>query len=81
MARFIEVHERDGRSVEDIAELHGTERQACLMYGVTFLRHWLSEESGRIFCLVDAPDMDSVRAASPAVAAREITELFPPMDS
>ena len=28
-------------------------------YGVNYLRYWVDEEAGKIFCLVDAPDAEA----------------------
>src|SRR5690348_15214562 len=60
MALFIDVHTADGPvTVEDVAKAHAADLQTQGPYGVRYLRYWVDEVHGKIFCLVDAPDADA----------------------
>jgi hypothetical protein len=60
MLTFMDVH-RFGRelSVTDVAESHKVDLAIQDKYGVEYMRYWVDEEAGRIFCLVDAPDAEA----------------------
>lgn len=55
MALFMDVHEIDGGvSAADVADAHRKDLETQEKYGVSYLRYWVDEEAGRIFCLVEA---------------------------
>lgn len=60
MALFMDVHELgDAVSMDDVARAHAADVATQGPYGVHYLRYWVDETGGRIFCLVDAPDAES----------------------
>jgi hypothetical protein len=60
MPLFMDVHHiKGGVSVTDVAKAHMEDVKSQEKYGVNYLRYWVAEGSGRIFCLVDAPDADA----------------------
>jgi hypothetical protein len=57
MPLFIDIHTIDGGvSVDDVAKAHMADLQTQDAYDVSYLRYWVDEERGRVFCLVDAPN-------------------------
>jgi hypothetical protein len=57
MALFMDSHAIDGGvNAGDVAEAHLADLRTQDRYGVHYLRYWVDEAAGRIFCLVDAPD-------------------------
>ena len=55
MALFMDIHSIDGGvSATDVAAAHEADLKAQSRYGVSYLRYWVDEDAGRIFCLVDA---------------------------
>lgn len=60
MALFMDVH-RLGNPVtlDEVAKAHAADLQKQDEYGVHYLRYWVDEAEGQIFCLVDAPDADT----------------------
>ena len=57
MTLFMDVHHLSaGVSVDDVATAHKADLQTQGRYGVQYLRYWVSEPDGKVFCLVDAPD-------------------------
>ena len=55
MALYMDVHELEGGvSASDVAEAHQKDLETQARYGVNYLRYWVDEAGGRIFCLVEA---------------------------
>jgi Nickel responsive protein SCO4226-like len=60
MPLFMDTHDIDGGvKVTDVAGAHAADLQTQEKYGVHYLRYWVDEGAGRIFCLVDAPDAEA----------------------
>ena len=60
MALFMDTHSlAGGVKAEDVAQAHRADLEAQGKYGVSYLRYWVDEDAGKIFCLVDAPDADA----------------------
>ena len=56
MPLYMDVHTIEGGvSVDDVAKAHQADLQTQGDYDVRYLRYWVNEKHGRIFCLVDAP--------------------------
>ena len=52
---FMDVHSIEGGvSAADVAGAHEADLATQGAHGVNYLRYWLDEEAGKIFCLVDA---------------------------
>jgi hypothetical protein len=79
MPLFMDVHNRvDGASVEAVAGAHAKDLEVQERYGVKYLKYWLDESTGRIFCLVDAPDKEAamrVHREAHGLLADEIFEV------
>lgn len=60
MPLFMDVHHLgEAVALEDVAKAHEADLQTQDAYGVHYLRYWVDEGAGQIFCLVDAPDADT----------------------
>ena len=56
MPLFMDVHTIDGGvSVGDVAKAHRADLQKQGEYDVQYLRYWVDEKNGKVFCLVEAP--------------------------
>jgi hypothetical protein len=63
MPLFMDVHENlPGATAADVAEAHKKDVEIQDQYGVNYLRYWVDESNGKVFCLVDAPDADAAAA-------------------
>lgn len=57
MPLFMDMHSIDGGvKASDVAGAHLADLQTQDRYGVRYLRYWVNEGDGKVFCLVDAPD-------------------------
>ncbi len=60
MPLFMDVHTIDGPlGMGDVAQAHQADLDAQGPYGVNYLKYWVDEAQGKIFCLVDAPDAEA----------------------
>jgi hypothetical protein len=56
MPLYMDVHTIDGGvGVADVAKAHLADLQTQAAYDVRYLRYWVDEEHGKVFCLVEAP--------------------------
>jgi hypothetical protein len=74
---------RDGvHTAQDLAAYHAAgAHQADLAtqapYGVNYLRYWVDEEAGKIFCLVDAPDAEAANTVHRQAHGLVADEIYP----
>lgn len=61
MPLFMDVHESlpEGAGAADVAGAHQADLATQEKYGVSYLRYWVDEADGKVFCLVEAPDADA----------------------
>ena len=60
MALFMDAHTiAGGVSAGDVAAAHRADVATQDAYGVSYLRYWVDEAAGKIFCLVEAPDAEA----------------------
>jgi Nickel responsive protein SCO4226-like len=80
MPLFMDVHTIDGGvSVDDVTKAHLADLQTQGRYDVSYLRYWVDETKGKIFCLVDAPDARAamtVHRETHGLVADEIYTVF-----
>ena len=63
MALYMDVHEHvEGLTAEAVAGAHQRDLEVQEKYGVNYLKYWFDEGSGKVFCLVEAPDAEAAHA-------------------
>ncbi len=63
MPLFMDFHRlAGGESVDDVAQAHQADLAVQGVHDVQYLRYWVDETRGRMFCLVDAPDAEAAAA-------------------
>jgi hypothetical protein len=79
MPLYMDVHSLDGGvTVYDVAKAHMADLDKQDAHGVQYLRYWVSEGEGKIFCLVDAPHSEAantVHREAHGLVADEIYEV------
>jgi hypothetical protein len=79
MPLFIDVHTIDGgASIEDVAKAHMADLEIQGGYDVRYLRYWVDERGGKVFCLVEAPSGEaaaSVHRQAHGLVADEIHQV------
>lgn len=76
MPLFMDVHTIEGGVSEaDVAGAHERDLAVQEQYDVNYLRYWVDEEAGKIFCLVEADnaeDASTVHREAHGLVADEI---------
>jgi hypothetical protein len=49
-------------SADEVAKAHKADLQTQGAYDVRYLRYWVSEQPGKVFCLVEAPSAHAAEA-------------------
>jgi hypothetical protein len=63
MALFMDVHHKvDGLTAEAVGGAHQRDLEVQEKYGVDYKSYWFDEASGKVFCLVEAPDAETAAA-------------------
>ena len=78
MPLFMDVHTLDGPvPLANAEQAHAADLKTQGRYGVNYLRYWVDEEAGKIFCLVDAPDADAAASVHREAHGLVADAVFP----
>jgi hypothetical protein len=78
MPLFMDMHSIDGGvAVDDVRQAHLADLQAQDQYGVRYLRYWVDEDNGKVFCLVDAPSTDAAARVHREAHGLVAQDIFP----
>lgn len=78
MQLFMDVHDHiDGLTAEAVAQAHQRDLEVQERYGVEYRRYWFDEGSGKVFCLVIAPDADTASAVHREAHGLVADAVFP----
>jgi hypothetical protein len=80
MPLYMDVHQHlpEGTTADDVAGAHAADVATQEKYGVHYLKYWVDDKSGKVFCLVDAPDAETaatVHREAHGLVADEIYEV------
>jgi len=76
----MDIHELGEVSVEDVAKAHVADLEAQEKYGVNYLKYWVNQKCGKVFCLVEAPNAEAANSChreAHGLVARKIIEVQP----
>jgi len=77
MPLYMDIHRHvPGVTAEAVAEAHLKDLEVQGKHGVNYLRYWVNEEDGTIFCLVEAPDKESASAVHHEAHGLVADEIF-----
>ena len=78
MSLFMDVHNLEGGvSAADVAEAHKADLETQGQYGVSYLRYWVDEAAGKIFCLVEADDAEAANTVHREAHGLVADEIYP----
>ena len=79
MPLYMDVHHKvDGLTAQAVAAAHKRDLETQGKHGVDYLKYWFNEETGRVYCLVDAPSKEAaetVHREAHGLVADEIMEV------
>lgn len=63
MPLFMDIHQHiDGLTAEAVSNAHAADLKTQQKYGVKYLKYWFDEGTGKVFCLVEAPNKEAAIA-------------------
>lgn len=78
MSLFMDVHNIEGGvTVDDVAEAHMKDLETQGKYGVSYLRYWVDEKAGKIFCLVEAENAEDANTVHREAHGLVADEIYP----
>lgn len=78
MPLFMDVHHKvEGLTAQAVAGAHARDLEVQGEYGVNYLRYWFDEGSGKVFCLVEAPDAEAASRVHKEAHGLVADELVP----
>jgi class 3 adenylate cyclase len=80
MPMYMDIHEVQGATTEDVAKAHIADVKTQGKYGVEYHKYWFNESNGKIFCLCSAPSPEaaaSVHREAHGLVASKIIEVAP----
>jgi hypothetical protein len=79
MALYMDVHHKvEGLTAEAVEGAHARDLAVQAAHGVSYLKYWYDEASGKVFCLVDAPSKEAAMAVhreAHGLVADELVEV------
>ncbi len=81
MSLFMDVHTIEGGvAAGDVAGAHQADVAAQGAHGVDYLRYWVDEAAGKIFCLVQAPDAEAANTVHREAHGLVADEIYPVLE-
>ena len=75
---YMDVHSLDGPvSADDVAKAHLADLQTQSGHDVRYLRYWVNEAEGKIFCLVEAPSAEAANTVHREAHGLVADEIYP----
>ncbi len=79
MPMYMDIHrDVEGLTAEAAASAHRQDLETQAKHGVQYHRYWYNEDSGQVFCLVEAPSKEAAAAVhreAHGLVADEIVEV------
>ena len=79
MPLYLDMHNHvEGLTAEAVAGAHAKDLETQAKHGVKYLKYWFNEGTGKVFCLVDAPNKEAaakVHREAHGLVADEIFEV------
>ncbi len=75
MPLYMDIHTLDAVTADAVSDAHRADLQTQGSHDVHYLRYWVDEERGKVFCLVDAPSPEAaadVHREAHGLVAQEI---------
>jgi hypothetical protein len=79
MPLYMDVHKSlpAGTKEKDVAGAHLADVKTQDKYGVKYLKYWVDEKAGKVFCLVDAPSPEAAAKVHKEAHGLVADEIYP----
>ena len=79
MPLFMDTHRKiEGLTADAVANAHKMDLAVQEKHNVRYLQYWFNAETGRVYCLVDAPNVgaaEAVHREAHGLVANELVEV------
>jgi hypothetical protein len=79
MPLFMDVHHKvEGLTADAVAGAHKKDLEVQSKHGVNYVQYWFNEQTGKVYCLVEAPSKEAaeqVHREAHGLVADEIEEV------
>jgi hypothetical protein len=79
MPLYMDIHAHiEGLTADAVAQAHAADLKTQEQYGANYRRYWFDESTGKVFCLVEAPNKEAaiaVHRAAHGLVADELIEV------
>jgi hypothetical protein len=77
MPLYMDIHHKvDGLTADAVKQAHASDLQTQEKYGVNYLKYWFDTDSGKVFCLVEAPSKEAAAAVHREAHGLEANEII-----
>jgi hypothetical protein len=74
----MDVHTMNGEiGIADVVQAHQADLEVQGGHGVDYLRYWVDERNGKIFCLVEAPTAEAAATVHREAHGLVADEVYP----
>jgi hypothetical protein len=78
MPLYMDVHSLGSTvTIDDVAKAHVADLETQAPHDVQYLRYWVDESAGKIFCLVDAPSAEAANTVHREAHGLVADEIYP----
>ena len=76
MSLYLDVHTIEGVTTDAAAQAHAADLRTQDKFGAHFLRYWVNEPEGKVFCLIEAPSAEVATAVHKEAHGLLADEVF-----
>ena len=80
MPLYMDVHDLGEVTMDAVAQAHQADLAVQSEHGVDYLRYWVDEQHGKVFCLVDAPSPEAAATVHREAHGLVADDIFPVME-
>lgn len=80
MPLYLDIHNLEHATPEEVAKAHAADVEVQAKHGVEYMKYWLNERSGKVFCLCHAPSAEAaeqVHREATGIVAERVIEVEP----
>src|SRR5665213_1329588 len=80
MPTYMDIHDLPGATADDVAKAHVLDQHVQAHHGVEYIKYWVNERQGKVFCMCTAPSAeaaDAVHREAHGLSAARIMEVTP----
>jgi class 3 adenylate cyclase len=80
MPTYMDIHDLPGVTAEAVAKAHQHDQHVQSHHGVEYVKYWVNEKQGKVFCMCTAPNAEAAAAVhkeAHGLLAARIMEVIP----